>query len=214
MGAARTYRRFPPSGDPVSPGLATWCHGHLPHSTLPPTPFPPRSLQKGAATDPPLARFEVIEDGFGRKRAALYPPNPRPNNKYRHGDGNELSAIARPSPLESALPESPLLHDRLGTDNQQLERVRGMGTAIINAPHAQERFLRVPPSTWYDGWLPGHGGASTAPIGGVRRSAMNGSITTTGGAHKHPQARRFGGDGMFSQHFPPVAALRGGSIVA
>ena len=146
VGSARAYRRFPPSGDPVSPGLATWCHGHLPHSKSPPTPLPPHSLQKGAATDPPLARFEVIEDSFGRKRAALYPPNPRPNNKYRHGDGNELSAIAWPSPLEFALPESPLLHDRLGTDNQQLERVRGMGTAIINGIHAQERFLRVPPA--------------------------------------------------------------------
>ena len=129
-----------------------------------------------------------------------------------HGDGNEL---AWPSPYEFALPESPLIHDRLGTDNQQLERVRGMGTAIINGIHAQERFLRVPPARGtMVGWLPGHGGASTALIGGVRRSAMNGSITTTGGAHKHPQARRFGGDGMFSQHFPPVAALRGGSIVA
>ena len=107
-------------------------------------PLPPHSLQKGAATDPPLARFEVIEDGFGRERAALNLSNPRPNNKYRHGDGNELSAIAWP--LESALPESPLLHDRLGTGNQQLERVRGMGTAIINGIHAQERFLRVPPA--------------------------------------------------------------------
>ena len=146
LGSARAYRRFPPSGDPVSPGLATWCHGHLPHSKSPPTPLPPHSLQKGAATDPPLARFEVIEDALVPKRAALYPPNPRPNNKYRHGDGNELSAIAWPSPLEFALPESPLLHDRLGTDNQQLERVRGMGTAIINGIHAQERFLRVPPA--------------------------------------------------------------------
>ena len=69
-------------------------------------------------------------------------------------------------------------------------------------------------STWHDGWLPGHGGAATALIGGVRRSAMNGSIITKGEAPNYPQSRRFGGDGMFSQHFPPVAALRGGSIVA
>ena len=114
------------------------------------------------------------------------------------------------------MPESPLLLDRLGTDNQQLERVRGMGTAIINGIHAQERFLRVPPArgTMVGSRLPGHGGASTALIGGIRRSAMNGSITTKGEAPNYPQSRRFGGDGMFSQHFPPVAALRGGSIVA
>ena len=109
-------------------------------------PIPAAFSAERCRDRPPLARFEVIEDGFGRKRAASYPSNPRPNNKYRHGDGNELSAIARPSPLEFALPESPLLHDRLCTDNQQLERVRGMGTAIINGIHAQERFLRVPPA--------------------------------------------------------------------
>ena len=104
-----------------------------------------------------------------------------------------------------------MLHDRLGKDNQQLERVRGMVNRYNQRYSCSGEVPTGPTSTWYDGWLPGHGGASTAPIGGIRRSAINGSITTTGGAHKHPQARRFGGDGMFRPHFP-VATLGVGEL--
>ena len=65
------------------------------------------------------------------------------------GFGRELFAIAWPwgyDSYEYAVAHSQLIQDRLGTENQQLERVGAMGTAIINGIHAQERFLRVPPA--------------------------------------------------------------------